>query len=38
MSCKKPVLLAIDGVSRQLVEEADCGVFVEPENPDDIAE
>ena len=38
MSCKKPVLLAIDGVSRKLIEEADCGVFVEPENPEDIAD
>lgn len=38
MSCKKPVLLAIDGVSRKLVEEADCGVFAEPENENDIAE
>lgn len=38
MSCKRPVLLVIDGVSRQLVEEAKCGVFAEPENPDDIAE
>ena len=39
MSCKKPILLAIDGVSRQLVvEEAKCGVFAEPENADDIAE
>ncbi len=39
MSCKKPVLLAIDGVSRQLVvEDAKCGVFAEPENADDIAE
>ena len=38
MSCKKPVLLAIDGVSRQLVvEDANCGVFAEPENPEDIA-
>ena len=35
MSCKKPVLLAIDGVSRELVEEADCGLFVEPENAED---
>lgn len=34
-SCKKPVLMAIDGVSRSLVEEADAGVFVEPENPAD---
>ena len=32
MSCKKPVLMAIDGVSRQLVEDARCGVYVEPEN------
>lgn len=35
MSCKKPILMAIDGVSRELVEEADAGVFVEPENPRD---
>jgi glycosyltransferase involved in cell wall biosynthesis len=32
MCCKKPVLMAIDGVSRQLVEDAECGVYVEPEN------
>lgn len=38
MSCKKPILLAIDGVSRELVETADCGIFVEPENPADFAE
>ena len=31
MSCKKPILMAIDGVSRTLVEEARCGIFVEPE-------
>lgn len=36
MSCKRPVLLAIDGVSRELVEKADCGIYVEPENIDDI--
>jgi glycosyltransferase involved in cell wall biosynthesis len=35
MSCKKPVLMAIDGVSRQLVEDAKCGVYVEPENADE---
>lgn len=35
MSCKKPVLMAIDGVSRQLVEDAQCGVYVEPENVED---
>jgi glycosyltransferase involved in cell wall biosynthesis len=35
MSCKKPILMAIDGVSRALVEDANCGVYVEPENIDD---
>jgi len=36
MSCKKPILLAIDGVSRQLINDAKCGVYVEPENSDAI--
>ncbi|WP_026706297.1 glycosyltransferase family 4 protein [Flavobacterium soli] len=35
MSCKTPILMVIDGVSRELVEEADAGIFVEPENPKD---
>jgi len=38
MSCKKPTLLAIDGVSRELVEKANCGVYVEPENATAIAQ
>jgi glycosyltransferase involved in cell wall biosynthesis len=38
MSCKKPVLLAIDGVSRELVEAADCGLFAKPEDSQDIAD
>lgn len=38
MSCKKPVLLAIDGISRKLVEDAKCGYYVEPENIIDIAD
>lgn len=37
MSCKKPILLVIDGVSRELVETAGCGIFAEPENPEDIS-
>ena len=37
MSCKKPILLVIDGVSRELIETAKCGVFAEPENPLSIA-
>lgn len=38
MACKIPILMAIDGVSRALVEEAGCGVYVEPENPTDFAQ
>jgi len=38
MSCKRPILLAIDGVSRELVETAQCGLFVEPENARSIAD
>ena len=37
-SCKKPVLMAIDGVSRDLVEQAEAGMFAEPENAADLAE
>ena len=36
MSCKRPILLAIDGVSRKLISDAKCGVYVEPENSEDI--
>ncbi len=32
MSCKKPILMAIDGVSRELVETAGAGSYAEPEN------
>lgn len=31
-SCKRPILMAIDGVSRELVEDAKAGTYVEPEN------
>ena len=37
MSCKCPVFLAIDGVSRDLIELANCGVYVEQEKPNLIA-
>ena len=36
MSCKIPVLLLIDGVSRELIEEAQCGIYAEPENISEI--
>jgi len=32
MACKKPVLMAIDGISKNLVEQADAGCYVEPED------
>lgn len=32
-ACKRPVFMLIDGVSRELVEEAKAGIYVEPENP-----
>lgn len=39
MACKRPVLLAIDGVARQLVcNEARAGVFATPEDPRSVAE
>ena len=32
MSCKKPVLVTIDGITRELIEKANCGIYCEPEN------
>jgi colanic acid biosynthesis glycosyl transferase WcaI len=32
MACERPVVVAVDGQARQIVEEAHAGVFVEPEN------
>jgi glycosyltransferase involved in cell wall biosynthesis len=33
MACGRPVILGVDGQARQIVEQAQAGVFVEPENP-----
>lgn len=35
MSCKKPILLGIDGVARELIEESNSGYFVDVDNPED---
>jgi glycosyltransferase involved in cell wall biosynthesis len=35
MACARPILLGIDGVARELVEEAGAGLYVEPENPEE---
>ncbi len=37
MAMGKPILLMVDGEARTFVEEVDAGLFVEPENPDDLA-
>ncbi len=36
MACERPVIVAVDGQARQIVEEAGAGVFVEPENSKDL--
>ena len=32
MSCGKPVLMMIDGISRELIEVTEAGLYSEPEN------
>lgn len=36
MSCKKPVLLGIDGVVRELVEDSNAGVYVNPNETENV--
>ena len=38
MACEKPVIVAVDGQARQVVEEADAGIFVEPDDSNALAE
>ena len=38
MAAGRPVILAIDGVIREVVESAGCGVFTEPGNPSEMAD
>lgn len=38
MACGCPVVLSVDGQARKVLEEARAGLFVEPENPDAIAQ
>jgi glycosyltransferase involved in cell wall biosynthesis len=38
MSCAVPILLCIDGVSRELVKKAQCGFYAEPEDSESIKE
>ena len=34
MSCARPVVLAVDGQARRILDEADAGIAIEPENSD----
>jgi len=34
MCAEKPVIIGIDGVARKLVDDAQAGIYVEPENPE----
>lgn len=36
MACERPVIVAVDGEARRIVEEAGAGIFVEPENTDEL--
>lgn len=38
MACGRPVILGVDGEARRLLEEAQAGLFVEPEDPTSLAE
>lgn len=38
MSCGRPVIVGVDGQSRQIVEEAQAGIAVEPENSEALAQ
>ena len=33
MACGRPVILGVDGQARQVMEKAQAGVFIEPEDP-----
>lgn len=38
MSAKRPIIIAIDGVAKKLVEDAGAGIYVEPENAKEFAD
>jgi glycosyltransferase involved in cell wall biosynthesis len=38
MSCARPVVLGVDGQARQIMEEAQAGLVIEPENPADLVQ
>ena len=37
MACARPVILGVDGQARELLESADAGLFIEPENAESLS-
>ena len=38
MSCARPVILGVEGQARKILEEAEAGICIEPENSSQLAE
>jgi glycosyltransferase involved in cell wall biosynthesis len=38
MSCARPVILGVEGQARKILQEADCGLAIEPESSDALAD
>ena len=38
MAMKRPLILGVEGESREIVEKAECGICIEPENHRSLAE
>jgi colanic acid biosynthesis glycosyl transferase WcaI len=38
MACARPVILGVDGHARKIMDEANAGIFIQPEDPDALAE
>ncbi len=38
MACARPVILGVDGHARRVLEQANAGIFIQPENPAQLAE
>ena len=38
MSCARPVILGVDGYARNVLEQANAGIFIQPEDPAELAD
>jgi len=38
MACARPVILGVDGYARKVMEQANAGIFIQPENPTELVE